>query len=334
MTGLWVPHDIRDNIVDYTRYIRNLTGLTAKFLYNTIGIPKSTYCWCSRYGHVNEHNALVPRDHWLEEWEKQAIIAYSFDHPLEGYRRLTFMMIDNDVVAVSPSSTYRVLKSADLINRWNKKETKKGKGFKQPLRPHQHWHIDISHIKIAGTFYYLCSVLDGCSRYIVHWEMRECMTEADVEVVLQRAKEKFPEAKPRLISDNGSQFTAKDFKEFIRIAGMTHVKASVNYPQSNGKKERWYRTLKHEAIRRLVPLSLNEARKVVGEFVQYYNDVRLHSAIGYVPPLARLEGNHREILIERDRKLEEARLLRKEKRQALHLAMTSHENAVPDSVNS
>ena len=81
----------------------------------------------------------------------------------------------------------------------------------------------MSYINIRGTFYYLCSILDGCSRYIVNWDLRESMTEADIEIILERAKELHPEARPRIISDNGPQFIAKDFKEFIRISGMTHV---------------------------------------------------------------------------------------------------------------
>ena len=86
--------------------------------------------------------------------------------------------------------------------------------------------MDVSYINVSGTFYYLCSVLDGCSRYVVHWDLRESMTEADVEIILERAKEKYPEARPRIISDNGPQFIARDFKEFIRISGMTHVRTS------------------------------------------------------------------------------------------------------------
>ncbi len=112
-------------------------------------------------------------------------------------------MLDQDVVAVSPSSVYRVLSAADLLRRWNGKTSKKGTGFVQPLKPHEHWHIDVSYINLCGTFYYLCSLLDGCSRYLVHWELRELMTEQDIEIILQRAREKFPEATPRIISDNG-----------------------------------------------------------------------------------------------------------------------------------
>jgi len=126
------------------------------------------YTWIERYGRANEHNASIPRDFWLEQWERDRIIKFAVDNPLEGYRRLSFMMLDRDIVAASPSSVWRVLSKAGLLNRWNKKESKKGTGFIQPLLPHDHWHIDVSHINICGTFYYLCSLLDGCSRYIVH----------------------------------------------------------------------------------------------------------------------------------------------------------------------
>jgi putative transposase len=105
--------------------------------------------------------------------------------------------------------------------------------------------------------------VDGYSRFLVHWDLRESMTEAAIEVILERAKEKYPQAKPRIISDNGPQFIARDFKEFIRISGMTHVRTSPFYPQSNGKLERWHKTLKSECIRPLTPLTLEDARRLI-----------------------------------------------------------------------
>lgn len=276
--------------------------------------PSKYYDWQSRYGKANEHNALVPRDFWLEDWEKQAIVNFHLGHPLEGYRRLTFMMLDRDIVAVSPSSVYRVLSAADLLRRWNGKVSKKGNGFVQPLQPHEHWHIDVSYINLCGTFYYLCSLLDGCSRYLIHWELRETMTEKDVEIILQRAREKFPQASPRIISDNGPQFIAKDFKEYIRLVGMTHVRTSPFYPQSNGKLERYHKTIKAECIRPKVALSLEEARTQIADYIRHYNDERLHSAIGYIAPKDKLEGRDKQIFTERDQKLEAAREARKQKR--------------------
>ena len=197
------------------------------------------YDWATRYGKANEHNGWIPRDHWIDEAERQAIIDFHVRFPLEGYRRLTFMMLDQDVVAVSPATVYRVLSKAGLLDRWNRKPSKKGTGFVQPLAPHEHWHIDIAYLNLGGTFYYMCSLLDGASRAIVHWEIRESMREVDVECILQRAREKYPDEHPRIISDNGPQFIAKDFKEFIRISGIRTL-GPRRFTQSNGKLERWH----------------------------------------------------------------------------------------------
>ena len=141
------------------------------------------------------------------------------------------------------------------------------------------------------------------------------MTEADIEIILERAKELHPEAKPRIISDNGPQFIAKDFKEFIRISGMTHVRTSPYYPQSNGKIERWHKSLKSECIRPGTPLSLNDALRLVQAYVEHYNSTRLNGAIGYITPKDMLAGRQHEIYIERDRKLEAARQQRQSRRQ-------------------
>ena len=253
-------------------------------------------------------------DHWLEPEERQAILDYQERNPLNGYRRLTFVMLDENIVAVSPSSVYRVLKAAGRQERWNRKLSRKGSGFRQPNGPHKHWHIDISYINIAGTFYYLCAVLDGYSRFIVHHEIRESMKEQEVEVILERARERFPDAKPRIISDNGPQFIARDFKRFVRITGMTHVRTSPYYPQSNGKIERFHGTLKSNTIRAKSPESLADARSMVQKFIVEYNQVRLHSAIGYVTPRDKLEGREQVIWNERDRKLEAARERRRIRR--------------------
>jgi hypothetical protein len=302
--------------VDFVRRWSEKTEISAGRFIEWLDITASKfYDWRERYGKVNEHNGWVPRDFWLEEWEKQAIVGFHLNNPLEGYRRLTFMMLDDDVVAVSPSSVWRVLSQAGLLSKWNGKPSKKGTGFAQPLAAHQHWHIDVSYLNIGGTFYYLCSILDGYSRYIVNWDLRESMTEADIEIILQRAREKYPEARPRIISDNGPQFIAKDFKEFIRISGMTHVRTSPFYPQSNGKIERWHKSLKGECIRPGTPLSLDDARRLVTGYVDHYNNVRLNSATGYITPKDMLGGRQQEIHAERDRKLEAARKQRQTRRQ-------------------
>jgi transposase InsO family protein len=311
---------VRDEVIDFVHGFTARTELKTRWVLQRLALhPQQFYRWEKRYGRANTHNGTTPRDHWLERWEREAIIAYFDRHPLEGYRRLSFMMIDADVVAVSPATVYRVLKAAGRLDRFQGKVSKKGTGFEQPLQAHDHWHVDMTYVNIAGTFYYLCAVLDGYSRSLVHWELRAQMTSADVETILQRARESVqdthPSARPRIISDNGPQFMAKDFKEFIRIAGMTHVRTSPYYPQSNGKLERWNQTLKVTTIRPKAPDSPEDARKVVDVFVSYYNTERLHSAISYVTPADKLHGREQLIWDARDRKLEEARDRRRQGRK-------------------
>lgn len=214
-----------------------------------LGIARGKFFdWCQRYGKANEHNALVPRDHWIEEGERQAIVDYFDRHPLVGDRRLTFMMLDADVVAVSPATTYRVLARAGRLDRWARPPSKKGTGVVQPLAPHEHWH--------------------------------------------------------------------QDFKEFIRLSGMTHVRTSPYYPQSNGKTERWHQTLKGAALRPAQAATMEEAQRIVTRFVDHYNRVRPHSALGYVAPLTFMTGQAPAIWAARDRKLEAAREQRRQRREA------------------
>jgi putative transposase len=152
----------------------------------------------------------------------------------------------------------------------------------------------------------------------VHWDMQPQMIEADIEIIIQVGSERYPDTRPRIISDNGPQFIAKDFKEFIRVMEMTHVRTSPYYPQSNGKVERWNGTLKSECIRVQTPLSLEDAKRVVDKYIEHYNSVRLHSAIGYITPKDKLEGRAEEIFKARDQKLEAARAERAVARQKLY----------------
>jgi hypothetical protein len=157
------------------------------------------------------------------------------------------------------------------------------------------------------------------------------MTEKDVEIILQRAWEKFPQASLRIISDNGPQFIAKDFKEYIRIAGMTHVRTSPFYPQSNGN----HKTIKAECIRPRVALSLEEARTQIADYIRHYNEERLHSAIGFIAPKDKFEGLDKQIFKERDQKLEAAREAREQKRLTeKQRSMPCQTLAVGDTFNS
>ena len=284
MSRRWVPHDTRDQIVDYVNRWTVRTEISAQQLLGWASIPVPTFTgWRKNYGRAYEHNGWIPRDNWLTDDEKQAIIKFHYEHPLEGYRRLTWMMMDANVVACSPGTVYNVLRQADVL-RPRGRESRKGKGFVQPLTAHEHWHIDVAYINIAGTFVFMATVIDGFSRLVVAWDIAPQMGEKEIEILLQQGRERFPGARPRIISDNGPQFIANDFKHFVKISGMTHVRTSPFYPQSNGKIERYHRTIKSQCIRPSTPLDM-------------------------------LEGRQKAIHEERDRKLEEARRTRADRRR-------------------
>lgn len=275
------------------------------------------YDWKKRYGRSNKSTVTQPKSHWLLADEVKAIENYALQHPGEGYRRLAYMMLDENVVATSPSSVYRVLKQADLLNRAHG-QTRKGSGFQQPEKAHQHWHSDISYLNITGTFFYFISVLDGYSRYIINWEIRESMTAQDVEITIQRALEKYPNAKPRIISDNGTQYLSRDFRSFVRWHELQHVTTSPYYPQSNGKIERFHKTLKTDGIKHGDLLDIDTAKRRVADYVEYYNATRLHSAIGYVAPLIKLSGCEDKVFADRASKLAQAKHKRKKAHAILH----------------
>ena len=315
---VWVEPDIRDWIVGEVQILHGKTELSLSQLIGWLGIRRSKYYdWAQHVGEPWHCSNSIPRQHWLLPEERRAILDYARSHPGQGYRRLTYMMLDENIVAVSPSSTYRILSEEGLLKRWNsKKTTKKGKGFHQPDAPHQHWHTDIKYVNFHGTFLFLMCVIDGYSRFIVHHELRTSMQEYDVQITLQRALEKYPGVHPRMITDNGPQYIAKDFAEFIRFKGLQHVRTSPAYPQSNGKIERFHATINQECLQRQSLINLEDARRQIASYIDYYNTKRLHSAIWYLTPEEVLNGKMTERLQERKEKLDVAAEHRKNLQRA------------------
>jgi transposase InsO family protein len=268
------------------------------------------YDWSSRLDQPNNHNSTIPKKHWLLEWETESIINYAKSNPGQGYRRLTYMMLDENIVAVSPSTTYRVLKKAGLLGKWNKVKTLKGEGFTQPSKCHQHWHTDIKYVNFKGSFLFLISVIDGYSRYIVHHELRKSMQEFDVQLTLQRALEKYPDEKPRIISDNGSQFISKDFHDYLKFVGLQHIRTSIGYPQGNGKIERYHRSINEECLKKQSFINLYDARTQIDKYINFYNTKRLHSSLFYLTPEDFLFDRVDDRLLDRQSKLDRAKLNR------------------------
>lgn len=147
--------------------------------------------------------------------------------------------------------------------------------------------------------------MNGYSRKILHHELRRSMKQYDVQLTLQRAVEKYPDIQPVLISDNGKQFLAKEFKEFLRFCGLRHIHPP-HFPQSNGKMERFYSTIKFEAIRRQSYLSIDDTRRQMASDITYYNEKRLHSSVYYLTTEKMFEGKLEKRLKERQSKLDKA----------------------------
>lgn len=299
----------------YCTTIVDKSHLKKSKIIEMLGISRVKYYdWIKRSGMANNHNGRQPKQHWLTPEEKQLIIdfakQYMDSHQYylqDGYRRIAYMGIDENVFACSPSSVYRVLSKAGLLSKWkNKNRSSKGTGYKQPLCPHKEWHTDIKYINFKGTFLFLISITDGYSRYIVHHDLRLNMTEADVEIVIQKAIEKYPGVSPRIISDNGSQYISKDFQLYMKEVGLQHTKTSPSYPQSNGKIERFHRSLEEECVRTTSMINLEDAKHQIDSYIDHYNNHRLHSSLFYLKPIDFLTGDVKALLKARQDKLDKA----------------------------
>jgi transposase InsO family protein len=302
---------VRESIVEHVDLFRKLTILKLDELLDIISINKNRYySWKKRMGLENRHNGKIPKNHFATPEEIKAVINYAMSFDLQpgeyirqGYRRLTYEMIDEDIAYLHPSTVYRILKKCGILNQWRKRNKSKGKGFKQPTKPHQHWHIDIKYVNFQGTFLFLISIIDGFSRYIVHHELFWEMTELMVEITVQSALDKYPGVKPRIISDNGGQFISREFKKFIKVVELLHVRTSTNYPQSNGKIERFHRTITNECLRTNSFITEEDTKRIIAKYIEYYNNERLHSSLNYLPPVSYLNGTYEVRLSERKEKL-------------------------------
>lgn len=316
-----VDLEIRDSVVSHVSYLNRRTSIPVKRLLLHIGLDKVKYYrWLKRCGKANSHNGQIPKEHWLTPEEIRLIEEYARDHYSDndyylrdGYRRLTYQMMDLDIVAAHPSTVYRILRKKNLLNKWNtKKKNLKGSGFNQPVYRHRDWHVDIKYLNFRGTFLFLITVLDGYSRYVVNHQLRHTMSQYDIEITIQGAKDKFPDARPRIITDNGSQFISKEFRNYIKNAELDHIKTSIRNPQANGKIERYHRTINEECIRVKSAVKLEDLQESISDYIDHYNCKRLHASLNYLTPEDYFFGREKERLAERENKLIKAEKKRSE----------------------
>ena len=287
--------------------------------------PSTYYRWKSRYG---EHgmDGLVdrppePRRVWnrLREEERQYVVRYALEHPSLSPREVATTLVDEQVMYVSESTVYRILKGAGLIKPPETRGFPAGKEFHtKTSRPNELWQTDASYFFVVGWgYYYLISVLDDYSRMIVGWRVQPSMSSADIIEVIQVAAEftgqpTVPvEPGPALLTDNGPGFLSRALDDFLNMRFMRHVVASPCHPQTNGKMERYHRTAKAR-VNVFVYHSVEELIEAMGSFVNYYNYKRYHEALGNVTPADVYHGRRNAILAQREEgkreSLEERRL--------------------------
>ena len=290
---------------------RERTGWTIRRVLGRLGLARSTYRdWVGRAGRdalADQPTAAPTLDALLPE-EAAAVRGYALAHPKDGYRRLAWQMVDADVVYLSPSSVYRVLRDADLLYRW-KRAGPGGQAPAPPTQVHERWHTDLMYLRVGDGWYFLVTVLDAYSRYVVHWELLATMAAADVRYVIQHALERTG-AHPKLVTDNGPQFTAAEFRDLVRRFAVEHIRIRTYHPESNGLVERFHRSTR-EALGDEALRTVERARGLVDAWVQHYNEARLHAGLGYLPPAEYYRGDPAARRQERQTKLEGGRVERR-----------------------
>jgi transposase InsO family protein len=286
----------------------NRTEIAVSKLLSWYGLSRSTYYgWADEP--IKESRRYNPAS--VLEDEELAVVNYRVKHRNVGYRKFTWMMNDAEIAFLSESAVYSILSKHDLLGV----ESYNGAGAEdeysqKPKHVHDHWHTDLAYVKIKGVFYFLSMILDGYSRYILGWELLTDMTTMSVKELLVQVRAKYPGGTPKLINDNGSCYISKDFKSLVSSLDIQQVFTRRNHPETNGKIERLNGTVRQEALRLHYPTSFSDAEEVIGNFVHFYNNKRLHAGIRYTTPVDVFHGRQQQVLNSRKTKLEAAKLAR------------------------
>lgn len=275
-----------------------------------IGINKSTfYNWYNRYL-ADGFDGLTPKPrtrntYWnkIPDKVKKEVVDMALDFPEESSRNLACKMIDEKKYYISESSVYRILRKEGLITQPAFDLIAAANEYKdKTTRIHQMWQTDFTYMKIVGWgWYYLSTVLDDYSRYIIHWELCSTMTTKDVEQTVDKALERvgLPSTqRPKLLSDNGPCYISGQFKEYVENKDIKHIRGKPNHPQTQGKIERYHRSMKNiiKLDNYYFPEQLKER---LVEFVDYYNNRRYHESLQNLTPADVYFGRGEKILKQR-----------------------------------
>lgn len=289
------------------------SALPVKQTLAEIGVPRSTfYRWYEQYQREGmdglTDRSSQPRQFWnrIPDTVRDQVVQIALAHAEMSPRELAWHITDTQGYFISESSVYRILKTFDLITSPAFVLVKAADKFQHPTkRVHELWQTDFSQFKIVGWgYYYLSTVLDDFSRYIIAWKLTPTMNHTDVEETLDLAiaatgvKQVAVQHRPRLLSDNGSAYISGDLADYLALHGIRHTRGAPYHPQTQGKIERYHRSIKNVICleHHYFPGQLEQA---IAAFVEHYNYQRYHEALGNVTPADVFFGRAAQIEAER-----------------------------------
>lgn len=291
------------------------SSLPVKRTLDELDVPRSSfYRWYNAYleggFEALENQSSSPRRFWnrIPDWERERVVERALAEPELTPRELAWQITDTEGTFISESSVYRILKAYDLITSPAYVVLKASSTFRHPTRRvHELWQTDFTYLRVTGWgWYYLSTVLDDFSRYIISWKLFTGMAAEDVKVLLDKAVSKTGikhvevRHRPRLLSDNGPCYISRELREYLSDQGMGHTRGRPYHPQTQGKIERYHRTLKNVVTLRNYYLP-DELEREIERFVEYYNHRRVHESLQNLTPADVYHGRGREILTARQR---------------------------------
>jgi len=317
-----MPPALQRQVYAEVQRTKERSGWPVRRTLSHLGLPASSYYrWLREQAWAkalpNKPPTPVQPYEALAE-EKEAVLGYALKHPGIRHRELAWRMVDEDVAYLSPSTVYRILKEHDLVCPWRRRKKRSKEDAEKASRPNEIWATDLKYVAVGERNYYLITFLDEYSRYIVHHELLVSMDGHSVSVAAQAGLETLPKDhdgelvdKPVIRSDNGSGYVSREFGGLLDEHGLSHRRIKPHCPEENGLVERAQRTL-GEVLDGETLTNYPQAQEVIDRTIRWYNEERLHSALGFLPPVDHYRGDPEARYAERRRKLAQARHKRRE----------------------